>query len=57
MQKLKENKLKFQHDYIYSKRHDLWNISFCDIDHMLLYLIKHGKDFVKDYRLIYERRM
>ena len=57
MQKLKENKLKFQRDYIYSKRHDLWNISFCDIDHMLLYLIKHGKDFVKDYRLIYERRM
>lgn len=57
MQELKNHKLKFQNDYIYAKRHNLWNITFSDSDHLLLYIIRHGKDFVKNYRLKYERWM
>lgn len=57
MQELKKHKLQFQSDYIYSKRHKLWNISFSDSDHLLLYIIKYGKEFVKNYTLEYERRI
>lgn len=56
-EEIKKHRKDFHNDYIYSKRYNLWNISFSDSDHLLLYIIRYGKDFVKNYRLRYERRM
>ncbi len=40
----------FQSEFLEENAHSLWSVVFSDFDHLLLYLCKHGIDYVCSYR-------
>lgn len=56
MEEVKHNRLVFERRFLESTLDCLWSLGFTDTDHMLLYLSRYGRDFVRDYRLSFKKK-
>lgn len=56
MDEVKRNRMDFQRRFLASTADRLWSLGFTDTDHLLLYLSKFGRDWVRDYRLQYKKK-
>lgn len=55
MEKVKHDRMTFERRFLAETADCLWSLGFTDTDHLLLYLSKYGRDFVRDYRLQYKK--
>ncbi len=52
---IKKERMDFQLDFLKKNADRLWSIEFTDTDHILLYTSKYGAQWVRDYRLKYQK--
>lgn len=57
MDEVKKNRNAFERKYLEDTRDRLFAHSFTESDSILLYLVKYGRDYVRDYRLSYKRKI
>lgn len=57
MDEVKTNRNNFEKKYLEDTRDRLFAHSFTESDSILLYLVKYGRDYVRDYRLSYKRKL
>ena len=57
MDEVKKNRNNFEKKYLEDTRDRLFAHSFTESDSILLYLVKYGRDYVRDYRLKYKRKI
>ena len=57
MEEIKRRRNTFEKQYLIDTADRLWAHTFTDSDYLLLYLTHHGKEFVKNYRLKYKRKI
>ena len=57
MEEVKTKRNNFEKKYLEDTRDRLFAHSFTESDSILLYLVKYGRDYVKDYRLEYKRKV
>ncbi|MBQ9879250.1 MAG: radical SAM protein [Clostridia bacterium] len=55
MEKVKHDRMTFERRFLAQTADCLWSLGFTDTDHLLLYLSRYGRDFVRDYRLQYKK--
>ena len=55
MAEVKQNRMVFERRFLAETADSLWSLGFTDTDHLLLYLSKYGRDFVRDYRLSFKK--
>lgn len=55
MEKVKHDRMTFERRFLAETADCMWSLGFTDTDHLLLYLSKYGRDFVRDYRLQYKK--
>lgn len=55
MEKVKHDRMTFERRFLAETADCLWSLGFTDTDHLLLYLSRYGRDFVRDYRLKYKK--
>jgi hypothetical protein len=55
MEKVKHDRMTFERRFLAQTADCMWSLGFTDTDHLLLYLSKYGRDFVRDYRLQYKK--
>ena len=56
MDEVKKNRLTFEQKFLTDTADTLWSLGFTDTDHLLLYVSKYGRDYVKDYRLSFKKK-
>ncbi len=56
MSRVKRNRMEFQNRFLLSTADRLWSLGFTDTDHLLLYLSRYSRDWVRDYRLNYNKK-
>ncbi len=56
MKQVKDKRNAFESEFKRRYADCLWPLTFSDMDYMLLYLSKHGRDYVRDYRLNYKKK-
>ncbi len=57
MEEVKFKRNTFEKKYLEDTADRLWAHTFTESDFLLMYLAKHGRDYVKNYRLEYKRRL
>ncbi len=57
MEEVKAKRNSFEKKYLEDTRDRLFAHSFTESDSILLYLVKYGRDYVRDYRLKYKRKI
>lgn len=57
MEEVKAKRNAFEKKYLEDTRNRLFAHSFTESDSILMYLVRYGRDYVRDYRLEYERRV
>lgn len=57
MEEVKTKRNNFEKKYLEDTRDRLFAHSFTESDSILIYLVKYGRDYVKDYRLKYRRKI
>lgn len=57
MKQVKDARNTFEHKFIADTASSLWSLTFTDSDHLLLYLAKHGRDWVYNYKLEYKKHI
>ena len=57
MEEIKRKRNSFERQYLKDTADRLWAHTFTDSDYLLMYLSHYGKDYVKDYRLKYQRKL
>nr|MCR5040746.1 radical SAM protein [Clostridia bacterium] len=57
METVKKNRMDFERRFLASTADCLWSLGFTDTDHLLLYLSRYGRDWVRDYRLKYKKKV
>lgn len=57
MEEVKAKRNSFEKKYLEDTRDRLFAHSFTESDSILMYLVKYGRDYVKDYRLSYKRKL
>lgn len=57
MDEVKKNRNAFEKKYLEDTRDRLFAHSFTESDSILMYLVKYGRDYVRDYRLNYKRKI
>ncbi len=57
MEEVKAKRNAFEKKYLEDTRDRLFAHSFTESDSILMYLAKYGRDYVRDYRLKYERKV
>ncbi len=57
MEEVKAKRNAFEKKYLEDTRNRLFAHSFTESDSILMYLVRYGRDFVRDYRLEYERKV
>lgn len=57
MEEVKRRRNGFERQYLIETADRLWAHTFTDSDYLLLYLTRHGREFVKNYRLKYKRKL
>ncbi len=57
METVKKNRMDFERRFLKETADCLWSLGFTDTDHLLLYLSKYGRDWVRDYRLKYTKEV
>lgn len=57
MAEIKRKRNSFERQYLKDTADRLWAHTFTDSDYLLMYLTKHGRDYVKNYRLKYKRKL
>ena len=55
LKKVKHDRMTFERRFLAQTADCLWSLGFTDTDHLLLYLSRYGRDFVRDYRLQYKK--
>lgn len=55
MAEVKQNRMVFERRFLKETADSLWSLGFTDTDHLLLYLSRYGRDFVRDYRLKFKK--
>ena len=56
MELVKKNRMDFERRFLAATADCLWSLGFTDTDHLLLYLSRYGRDWVRDYRLRYRKK-
>ena len=56
MELVKKNRMDFERRFLAATADCLWSLGFTDTDHLLLYLSRYGRDWVRDYRLQYKKK-
>ncbi len=56
MELVKKNRMDFERRFLAATADCLWSLGFTDTDHLLLYLSRYGRDWVRDYRLRYKKK-
>lgn len=57
MEEVKAKRNSFERKFLEDNRDRLFAHSFTESDSILLYLVKYGRDYVRDYRLTYKRKI
>ena len=57
MEEIKRKRNAFERQYLIDTADRLWAHTFTESDYLLLYLAHYGRDYVKQYRLQYKRRL
>lgn len=57
MEEVKTKRNNFERKYREDTRDRIFAHSFTESDSILMYLVKHGRDYVRDYRLSYKRKI
>ncbi len=57
MEEVKAKRNAFEKKYLEDTRDHLFAHSFTESDSILMYLVKYGRDYVRDYRLEYKRKI
>ena len=57
MEEIKRRRNAFERQFLIDTATRLWPHTFTDCDHILLYLTHYGRDYVKNYRLKYKKRV
>ena len=57
MEEIKRKRNAFERQYLIDTADRLWAHTFTESDYLLLYLAHYGRDYVKNYRLKYKRRL
>ena len=57
MEEVKAKRNAFEKKYLEDTRERLFAHSFTESDSILMYLVKYGRDYVRDYRLTYKRKL
>lgn len=57
MEEVKSRRNAFEKKYLEDTRNRLFAHSFTESDSILMYLVKYGRDYVRDYRLEYKRKI
>ncbi len=57
MEEVKSKRNAFEKKYLEDTRNRLFAHSFTESDSILMYLVRYGRDFVRDYRLEYKRKL
>ena len=57
MEEVKFKRNTFEKKYLEDTQDRLFAHSFTESDSILMYLVKHGRDYVRDYRLEYKRKI
>lgn len=57
MEEVKAKRNSFEKKYLEDTRDRLFAHSFTESDSILLYLVRYGRDYVRDYRLEYKRKV
>jgi radical SAM superfamily enzyme YgiQ (UPF0313 family) len=57
MEEVKAKRNSFERKFLEDSRDRLFAHSFTESDSILLYLVKYGRDYVRDYRLTYKRKI
>ena len=57
MEEIKKRRNRFERQFLIDTADRLWAHTFTDSDYLLLYLARHGKAYVKNYRLQYRREL
>ncbi len=57
MEEVKNKRNSFEKKFLEDTRDRLFAHSFTESDSILLYLVKYGRDYVRDYRLSYKRKI
>ena len=57
MEEVKSRRNAFERKYLEDTRNRLFAHSFTESDSILMYLVKYGRDYVRDYRLEYKRKI
>ena len=57
MEEVKTKRNNFERKYLEDTRDRLFAHSFTESDSILMYLAKYGRDYVRDYRLEYQRKI
>lgn len=55
MKERKEIRHDFQREYLKETARHLWTLTFYDIDHLFLYTARYPIDYVKDFRLSFDK--
>lgn len=56
MEQVKHNRLVFEKRFLEETADSMWSLGFTDTDHLLLFLSRYGRDFVRDYRLSFKKK-
>ena len=57
MEEIKRKRNAFERQYLIDTADRLWAHTFTDSDYLLMYLRHYGRDYVKNYRLTYRRKL
>ncbi len=57
MEEIKRKRNAFERQYLIDTADRLWAHTFTESDFLLLYLAKYGRDYVKNYRLKYKKKL
>ena len=57
MEEIKRKRNAFERQYLIDTADRLWAHTFTESDYLLLYLAHYGREYVKQYRLQYKRRL
>lgn len=57
MEEVKFKRNTFEKKYLEDTADRLWAHTFTESDSLLMYLAKYGRDYVKNYRLKYKRKL
>lgn len=57
MEEIKRRRNSFERQYLRDTADRLWPHTFTESDYLLLYLGHYGRDFVKNYRLKYKKKL